>query len=321
MGADRPSTSSNHVVKVMISGQQARTSMQPPGIPDDEADRLIALYRLNLLDTAPEESFDRVTRLAARALHVPFLLVSLIDEHRQWFKSSVGLDAKETSREVSFCGHVVFNRRALVVPDATRDPRFAGNPLVSGPPHIRAYAGVPLFTRDDQPIGTLCAIDTLVRDFTEDEVDSLRDHAGIVEELIQARDASLLALGTLKYVAERERLFRATFEDASFGIAHLDLNGVLRRMNRLGCALLGQPRVNLQAHCLFDLIHPDDAQRNQALIAKAISGEISRYHIDLRTRRQDGLYQPIKLDVSIHQDLAPRPDYLLVSIAAAPPPA
>lgn len=302
----------------MISETKPITSMQPPSIPEDEADRLVALYRLHLLDTAPEESFDRVTRVAARALRVPFLLVSLIDESRQWFKSCVGLNAKETSREVSFCAHVVFDRRAMVVRDATRDSRFAGNPFVTGQPHIRAYLGIPLFTRDHQPVGTLCAIDTLPRDFSEEEIDALKDHADIVEELIQARDAAFQARGALSYVAERERLFRETFENASFGMAHLEMHGTVRRVNQLGCEFLGQPRINLQARSLFDLIHPDDASRHEALIAQAIRGEISRYQINLRTRRHDGRYEPVNLGFSIHQDLALRPDYLLVAITAEP---
>jgi len=121
------------------SSKTAALPMVAPQMPADEAQRLAALQRLALLDTPATESFDRITRLAAKALGVPMLLVSLVDADRQWFKSCVGLDATQTSRDVSFCGHVVFERRTLVVPDAARDPRFAGNPLVTGPPYVRAY--------------------------------------------------------------------------------------------------------------------------------------------------------------------------------------
>ena len=126
--------------------------MQVPPVPIDEEQRLAALHRLLLLDTPAEESFDRVTRLASVALGVPIMLVSLVDENRQWFKSCIGLGVTETSREVSFCGHVVYERRPLNIADATRDPRFADNPLVTGAPYIRAYLGFPLFTVDAQPI-------------------------------------------------------------------------------------------------------------------------------------------------------------------------
>ncbi len=128
--------------------------MEPPRTPTDEADRLLALYHLRLLDTPPSESFDRITRLASKMLDVPMSLVSLVDKDRQWFKSAVGLDVPETPREVSFCGHVIFERCPLVVRDATADLRFAGNPLVTRAPHIRAYLCVPLFTLAKQPIGT-----------------------------------------------------------------------------------------------------------------------------------------------------------------------
>ena len=133
--------------------------MKIPPLPIDESERLLALHRLGVLDTAASESIDRITHLAARMLQVPIMLVSLVDANRQWFKSCVGLAAKETSRDISFCGHVVFERTPLVIADATLDPRFADNPLVTGVPHIRAYMGIPLFTLELHPVGTLCAID------------------------------------------------------------------------------------------------------------------------------------------------------------------
>ncbi len=107
---------------------------------------------------------------------------------------------------MSFCGHVVYERRPLNIPDATRDPRFADNPLVTGPPYIRAYLGYPLFTADDQPIGTLCAIDVLPRHFDRSEVDGMRDCAGVVEEIIRSRDFSAQTRGALRYAARRERV-------------------------------------------------------------------------------------------------------------------
>jgi len=162
--------------------------MLPPCIPADEAKRLSALHRLGILDTPPSESFDRITSLAAQALRVPILLLCLVDESRQWFRSSVGLETTETSRDISFCGHVVFDRRPLSVVDATQDQRFADNPLVTGAPHIRAYMGVPLFTLDAQPIGTICAIDVQPRQFREQEVETLTKFAKLVEETLHAME-------------------------------------------------------------------------------------------------------------------------------------
>lgn len=148
------------------------------------------MRRLQLLDSEPTESFDTVTRLAAMALRLPIVLVSLIDSDRQWFKSRVGLEAPETPRNVSFCTHAVFERRPLVVRNATRDPRFQGNPLVTGPPHIRAYLGIPLYTPDRYPIGTLCGIDRQPRDFGEVEIAMMNDFAKIVEILLRAQQLS-----------------------------------------------------------------------------------------------------------------------------------
>ena len=115
-----------------------------PAQPPDEALRLQALRGLALLDTEAEERFDRITRTAVRLFGVPTALVSLVDDCRQWFKSKQGLGVTETSRDISFCGHAILGTVALVVPDALADPRFADNPLVTGPPHIRFYAGFPL---------------------------------------------------------------------------------------------------------------------------------------------------------------------------------
>lgn len=166
----------------------APPAAQKPGTSARESERLAALRCLGLLDTPPSESFDRITRLAAETLDVPIVLVSLIDEARQWFKSRVGLDVTETPRQVSFCSHAISNRERLNIPDASRDPRFSSNPLVTGAPHIRAYLGIPIHSLEGHAIGTLCAIDTRPRAFFERHLNTLGDLAKILEESIQARE-------------------------------------------------------------------------------------------------------------------------------------
>jgi diguanylate cyclase (GGDEF)-like protein len=169
--------------------------LKPADIPFDEATRLAKLRSLDILDTAPEERFDRVVRMAQRMFHVPMALVSLVDENRQWFKACVGLDADETSREVSFCAHAILGDEVFIVPDATADERFAENPLVTGDPNIRFYAGCPLRFRGGSKLGTLCLIDTKPRTLDEEEIQMLKDLAATVEhELVSLQVATIDAL-------------------------------------------------------------------------------------------------------------------------------
>ena len=133
--------------------------MKAPAIPADEAYRLDALQSLDILDTGPEGDFDAIVGLARDLFQVPICLVSLVDSERQWFKACIGLDASETSREISFCGHAILQEGAFVVLDATKDERFFDNPLVTGPPDIRFYAGMPIRLPSGYQIGTVCIID------------------------------------------------------------------------------------------------------------------------------------------------------------------
>jgi GAF domain-containing protein len=164
---------------------ERRKTMQPPPTPADEPERLAALRRTGLLDTPPAAAFDRITRSVAELLGVPIALISLVDEQRQWFLSRFGLDATETPRDVSFCGHAVASRQTLRVADAWQDPRFAGNPLVTGEPHIRAYLGVPLIGDDGHALGTLCVLDRQVRAFTPEEQQIVQRYAKLVQHLME----------------------------------------------------------------------------------------------------------------------------------------
>ncbi|WP_326540971.1 GAF domain-containing protein [Pseudorhodoferax sp.] len=128
-------------------------------LPADEEPRLRALQALMVLDTPPEERFDRVVRFAAEQLEMPMALVSLVDGERQWFKSRIGLDVPQTGRDVAFCAHAILQPETFVVEDALLDARFADNPLVTGAPHIRFYAGAPLSAPGGQRVGTLCVLD------------------------------------------------------------------------------------------------------------------------------------------------------------------
>jgi len=156
-------------------------------ISGNESERLAALKRYDILDTAPEESFDRITRIVKTVLQTPMVLISLLDEKRQWSKSRQGLDATETPRSVSFCTHAIEQDTPLIVANALEHPLFKDNPLVVGAPHVRFYIGVPLRTPDGHNIGTLCAIDTRPRELSTDQVSALQDLARVVVDEMELR--------------------------------------------------------------------------------------------------------------------------------------
>ncbi|MES2532179.1 MAG: sensor domain-containing diguanylate cyclase [Pseudomonadota bacterium] len=160
--------------------------MLAPALPPDEATRVATLRSLNILDTSAEERFDRLTRLAKRLFGVPIALVSLVDADRQWFKSCFGLSATETSRDISFCGHAILDDDILMIPDALLDERFFDNPLVTGDPRIRFYAGYPLRVPNGSKLGTLCLIDVKARELDDEERDLLRDLARMAEQELAA---------------------------------------------------------------------------------------------------------------------------------------
>jgi diguanylate cyclase (GGDEF)-like protein len=156
-----------------------------PQLPPDEATRIETLRRTRLLDSPIEERFERITRLARRVLHAPIAAISLVDAHRQFFKSIQGLDVCETSRAISFCGHAILSEEALIVPDARKDERFADNPLVTGPPHIVFYAGCPISAPDGSRLATMCVIGHTPRRISPEEVEMLEDLAALAEMEVQ----------------------------------------------------------------------------------------------------------------------------------------
>jgi len=205
--------------------------MKEAAPPSNEQHRLNILNSLNILDSDRNERFDRITRLAARVFNVSISLVSLIDKERQWFKSEIGLEAKETSRAVSFCAHAINSDDIMIVEDAQNDERFNDNPLVVNAPFIRFYAGCPLKYRDGTNLGTLCLIDPMPRKFTQDDVQLLHDLAALVENEIAALE--LATTDDLTQIANRRAFFSVAQnimaayqekENTFFSIAFFDLN-------------------------------------------------------------------------------------------------
>ena len=228
--------------------------MKAARIPENEAERLRALESYRVMDTPPESSFDDLTTLVARILDVPIALVSLVDADRQWFKSRYGLDAPETPRDISFCGHVVAEQELLVVPDAFEDNRFHDNPLVTGDPRVRFYAGVPIRTPDGHILGSFCAIDHEARQVSADQLDMLSILGRQVADQLELRRQLLLT-------KEYEQRLRTLFETAVDAIITIDEAGVIEDVNAVVKRLLGYEPSELVGQSVGMLMPPRHRER------------------------------------------------------------
>lgn len=186
--------------------------LQAPVLTNDR-ERVAALDRLAILDTPAEERFDRVVRLLKRIFDMPMAYISLIDANRQWFKAACGIDAKETARDISFCGHAIAQDDTFIVSDAREDSRFADNPLVTGEPFLRFYAGQPLWSSDKFKVGTLCIADRRPRQFDESSRAILRELAKIVERELSLIETVQLQKETIEL---REKAAEANREKAEY---------------------------------------------------------------------------------------------------------
>lgn len=209
--------------------------MLEPATPHDEVNRLAALRDLGMLDTPPEERFDRLTRLTRHSLDMPIVLISLVDSQRQWFKSCQGLVVRETPRNISFCGHTILSDQLFIVPDALLDPRFADNPLVVNAPNIRFYAGQPLHARDGSLLGTLCVIDDKPRDLSETQRDDLRVLADMVENEFNAPDVEKVAAAMQ---SSKNRL-AAILDNVLDGIITINEAGIVDSFNKSAEKIFG----------------------------------------------------------------------------------
>ncbi|GAA5513157.1 hypothetical protein Dcar01_01883 [Deinococcus carri] len=256
-----------------------------------------ALRRYAVLDTPPEAAFDRVARLAARLFHVPIALISLTDAHRHWFKACVGLDLREVGRDMSFCSYTVAGPDVLVVPDATRDPRFAHSVLVTGTSHLRFYAGAPLLSPEGEVLGTLCVMDTVPRaPLSPEECDTLRDlAAGVVAEL-ELR----LALNERR----RSESLRSAFLTGSLDAAViLNRHGLAEEWNLAAEQLFGYAREEVLGRDIIRLLLPE------RLHGTTYAGGIARHflggegpvpgrRLEVRLRRRSGQEFPCELSLT-----------------------
>ena len=228
-----------------------------------ESERLSALDSFQILDTPPEERFDRLTRLASKLFGVPIALVSLVDAERQWFKSKVGLCADETPRELAFCHHTIAQDSVMVVPDASDDPRFMRNPFVAGDPLIRFYAGAPLKDRDGYNLGTLCIIDREPRNFEAEQCGLLSDLAALVVTEMELRRQDFLDRLTGTFNRRRflevalEEVLRARRYGQELSLVVADIDQLKQINDRYGYDAGDQVLMNIAALCRHMLRRQD----------------------------------------------------------------
>jgi PAS domain S-box-containing protein len=257
-----------------------------PDIPPNEVSRLAALHGLKILDTPPEERFDRLTRLARQLVGVPIAVVSLVDTNRQWFKSCQGLDATETPRSISFCGHAILEDQMLVISDALLDARFVDNPLVCGAPHIRFYAGQPLKAADGSRLGTLCVIDSRPHLLTQAERDGLRDLALLVENELNSLEINE-SVCALQESAARLNLALAA-SNSSMWDANLTTGRIALDVH--WSEMLGEEphETELSFEQLAQLAPPEEAPYIKKQLAATFKGEKKDYRVEHQVRHRLG---------------------------------
>jgi diguanylate cyclase (GGDEF)-like protein/PAS domain S-box-containing protein len=270
-----------------------------PAIPMDEKKRLATLRGLNILDTPPEERFDRLTRLAQRIFDVPIAVITLIDSNRQWFKSCQGLDATETPRSISFCGHAILGDEVFVIPDAALDPRFADNPLVAGAPHIRFYAGQPLKANNGSRLGTLCILDIKPRQPSQADLDVLRDLAALVESELNLLDTVETQDSLLR---DSEAVLSATINAALDAVVHMDSAGIITRWNNQAEKIFGWPQVEAVGRMLHETIIPPQYReahiRGMEHFLASGEGSLLNKRIEMTALHRNGHEFPIELSIT-----------------------
>ncbi|MEQ8706650.1 MAG: ATP-binding protein [Phaeodactylibacter sp.] len=247
-------------------------------IPPNEDERLKALESYHIMDTLAEKDFDNLTRIASHIFKAPIALITLLDDKRQWFKSKVGLDIEGTPREVSFCQYAIVDGKTLIIQDAQQDERFEHNPLVTGNPNIRFYAGHPITNREGLSLGTLCVIDDKPREVTPEQIDLLQGLAETAMSLIDCRKVNY-----------RLHIYKRFFDESLNLMCIVDMQGICQEVNPFFTKKLGWQRAEVLSTPLMEYFHPDDQERAYEQLAKLNKG-IPTVEFESRLRQKDGSY-------------------------------
>ncbi|CAK0772798.1 putative Histidine kinase [Azospirillaceae bacterium] len=277
-------------------------------IPENEDQRLGDLYEYQILDSAAEESFDRITRIASELLSIPIAIVSFVDQHRQWFKSIVGIEIREIPRNISLCNYTIIQGDVFVITDTSKDVRFQNNPLVTHGPQIRFYAGAPLYSRKGRPLGTLCVIDKVPRAFNDRQRQLLRDLAGLTSDAMDLRLAvkrSQVEINETKQAQAAleisEARYRGILDTAADGIITIDENGIIESMNRAAQNIFGYQETEIIGKNVSMLMpEPDRSRHDQYLrtFRQTKIAKIANIGRQVEGLRIDGSIVPLHLAVS-----------------------
>ncbi|MBJ7258175.1 MAG: PAS domain S-box protein [Chthoniobacterales bacterium] len=293
--------------------------MQSAPFPPDEAARQRALDDLQLLDTPAEQEFDDITLLASFICDTPIALISLVDKDRQWFKSRIGLDVPQTPRDIAFCAYAILGDEMFEVQDAAADLRFADNPVVTGEPHLRFYAGIPLKTSDNQNVGTLCVIDREPRLLTIAQRAALKALGRQIMRLVELRKSTRLQAELRRQLAAETALTSAIIENAGAAIISTDLDAIIRTFNPAAEQMLGYRADEVIGKVSpVTLLHdPEEVAKRAAELSKHYGEEIAGLDIFLRPLRdaaadtsewtyrcKDGKRIPVVITLSLLRDEA-----------------
>lgn len=268
-----------------------------------EQARVAALRALEVLDSAPEQDFDDLAALVAAICGTPMAAVGLVDSDRQWFKASQGLDVDEIPRDLSFCAHAVDSpTEVLVVPDAEDDARFRDNPLVTGGPRIRFYAGAPLVTEQGHAVGALCVLDTVPRHLTPHQQRALEVLSRQAATLLQRRAAVHAARRALRAQQAAEARFAHLFAELPSGMAVVDASGTYVQVNRALAQMLGRPAEQIPGMHDSQLTLPADHDQEKAVAAGLVDGDRDETVRQKRYLRPDGSVLHALVTTSVVRD-------------------
>ncbi len=247
-----------------------------------EQKRMAAVKKAEILDTAPESDYDDLVKLAALIFNVPISTVTIVDSHRQWFKAAVGLSMKETDRAISFCTHVVDQNQRLIVENTHLDPRFANNPLVEKEPILGFYAGIPLYTADNNAIGTFCIMDNSPRKLSDAELETLETLANQAMKLLELRTER-------KKLRESEQRWKFALEGAGHGVWDWNINTDQVFLDKQWKEMLGYAESDAidKFEAFRQMVHPDDVALLLQSLDDYLHQKTETYRVELRIQCKD----------------------------------